>query len=115
MDELLRDLDLLEVCCLQWRWCVEAACRTGRKFPSDRYLECRLEDMGDDLLDRVLEFCRLPPSSEVKEAFASNFRPAQPQRRIVAANQQEINRIQGWIGPTMSWLGMGPERDSAGA
>ncbi len=37
----LKELDLLDVCCLQWRTCVEAACQYGRKLPSDRYLECQ--------------------------------------------------------------------------
>jgi len=106
MDGLVRDLELLEVCCLQWRGCVEAACNAGRKLPPHRYMECRLEDIEDELLQQIMEFCDLPPSTEVIEEFHKQFDPSQPKRRTPNADQAEIEQIREWIGPTLSWLGM---------
>ena len=73
LSGLLKDLSLLEVCCLQWRMSVECACHYGRQLPEDRYLECRLEDMSPELLESVLEFCQLPLTPEIHAGFEAHF------------------------------------------
>ncbi len=105
IDALLRDLDLLEVCCLQWRMCVEAACLYGRSLPTDRYFECRLEDMSLELLREILAFARLEEAEQVSEAFHREFDPSQPSRRTPGADPAELEQIRQWIEPTTTWLG----------
>jgi hypothetical protein len=105
IDGLLRDLDLLEVCCLQWRMCVEAACAYGRALPDNRYMECRLEDMSPDLLREVLEFAELEDVPAIWERFEQRFDPSQPGSRVAAADSEDIDRILAWTEPTLKWLG----------
>jgi hypothetical protein len=105
IDGLLRDLDLLEVCCLQWRMCVEAACAYGRTLPVERYMECKLEDMSPDLLREILEFAELDDTPVMWERFEQAFDPTQPGSRRAEANSAEIDRILAWTEPTLKWLG----------
>jgi hypothetical protein len=105
IDALLSELDLLEVCCLQWRACVEAACQYGRQLSPERYFECRLEQMSPALVRSILEFTGLDDSREVWTAFETEFDPALPAGRSRAADQGDIERIRRWIEPTMEWLG----------
>src|SRR5690606_33545412 len=70
---LMRDLDLVEVCCLQWRMCVELACYYGRHLPADRYFECRLEDLCEDILRQILRFCHLEEDRAVVDYFHREF------------------------------------------
>jgi hypothetical protein len=104
IDELLKDLDLLEVCCLQWRMCVEQACHYGRQLPPGRYMECRLEEMSPDLLKSVLDFCQLKPTSEVLMGFQEMFDEGSITHRSSDADPRDLEIIHRWIGPTMGWL-----------
>lgn len=108
IDGLLRDLDVLEVCALQWRMCVEAARQYGRRLPADRYLECRLEDFSDDLLRAILRYCDLDDAVEVWQAFRRHFKPELPAGRTSQANPRDIETIRQWIEPTLRWLGYEP-------
>lgn len=89
---------------MQWRTCVELACDFGRSLPSDRYLECRLEDMSPQLIQRISDFCELPRSEPVWEYFHASFRPDAAAKRKTAADPAEIAQVLRWIGPTMRWL-----------
>ena len=102
---LMKELDLLEVCCLQWRMCVESACLYGRALPSDRYLEIRLEDLSPKLLADVLAFAKLDDDPAVWEKFNREFDPSLAGARKSTATPQEIETILRWIEPTMAWLG----------
>ena len=101
---MLKDLELLEVCCLQWRMCVEATCQFGRSLPPQRYFECRLEDMSETLLGEILEFAELDPAAQVWDAFREQFDPSQPARRTPHADADEMETIRRWIEPTVLWL-----------
>jgi hypothetical protein len=105
IDQLLKDLDLVEVCALQWRTCVEAARQFGRTLPPDRYLECRLESMSAETLASVLKFCQLDDAPEVWDAFGRTFDAGQTRHRRAKAAPGEIELVRRWIEPTMSWLG----------
>lgn len=105
IDGLLRELDLLEVCCLQWRMCVESACQFGRQLPADRYLECRLEEMSPELLRSILRFAGLEESDAMWATFEREFDPTLPRGRRDGADQGEIETINRWIEPTLQWLG----------
>jgi hypothetical protein len=105
IDGLLKDLSILEVCCLQWRMCVEAACYYGRQLPADRYMECRLEEMSFELLESVLDFCQLPMTPEMRAGYETHFDKGLITRRHAQADPEVLRTIQKWIGPTMQWLG----------
>ena len=101
---LLKDLDLLDVAALQWRMCVEAACHEGRQLAAGRYMECRLEQMSADMLGSILEFCQLDASRQVWQAFESEYAADRASNRKSKASEQQIEKIRGWIDPTLKWL-----------
>lgn len=105
IDGLLEDLDLLEVCCLQWRMCVEQACAYGRQLPPDRYMECHLEEMSPELLGSVLDFCQLENTPEVEAGFQELFDAGLTTRRRQQTAKHDLEVMRRWIGPTMQWLG----------
>jgi hypothetical protein len=105
IDSLLKELELIEVCALQWRTCVEAACHYGRTLPADRYMECRLEELSPALLKSVLDFCQLEPSPEVEATFARDFDAGQTRHRRAAASAEDIELIHKWTETTLKWLG----------
>jgi hypothetical protein len=105
IDGLVKELELIEVCALQWRTCVESARHFGRTLPADRYMECRLEEMSAERLKSILDYCNLEESPQVWETFEKNFDAEQTRHRRAAAKPDEINQILQWIEPTMRWLG----------
>jgi hypothetical protein len=105
IDGLLDQLELLEVCCLQWRMCVEQACLYGRQLPPGRYMEVRLENMSPELLADVLNFCQLETTPEVQAGFEQMFDEGLTTRRKSAATAADLETIRRWIEPTMEWLG----------
>lgn len=104
LDQMARDMDLLELCAMQWRTCVEMACRDGRSLPAERYTECRLENIGEDELIEIMQFCELDPAEEVLQEYHRAFDASQPSGRTGKASAADIERVQSLIAPTMSWL-----------
>jgi hypothetical protein len=102
---MLRELDLVEVCAMQWRLCVEAACRYGRALPAERYLECRLESFDDAALDRLLAFCELEDYPELRSAIEAAFHGGLATSRRAEASREEQERVKALVEPTASWLG----------
>jgi len=105
IEGLVRDLSLLEVCCLQWRMCVESACHYGRQMPPGRYLEFKLEEMSRDDVKSMLAFCELEETPEVMAYFDDLFDPDKPSARRSAADASEIQTMLRWVEPTLHWLG----------
>jgi hypothetical protein len=105
VDALVRELDLLEVCCLQWRMCVELACQYGRSMPPDRYMEVRLEEISEPVMSRVLEFCELPEHPPLVDELRRRFKPEKPGGRTASATPEELEVIRTWTEPTLRWLG----------
>jgi hypothetical protein len=104
IDGLLEDLELIDVCALQWRMCVETARHYGRSLPQNRYMECRLEELSAQRLREILAFCQLEDSPEVWDAFERKFDPEQTRHRRVSASTEEIDQIRRWTDPTTHWL-----------
>lgn len=104
IDQMYRDMDLLEICALQWRTCVEMACRVGRSLPEGRYTECRLEELCEEELIQIMQFCELEPAEEVIDQYHRVFDSSQPTRRTVEASQEDIDRVRELIAPTTVWL-----------
>ena len=105
IDGLLRDLDVLDVCALQWRMCVETAMYFGRRMPSDRYMEVWLEDLSPQLLRQVLAFCELGEDQEMFRIFDQTHDPKLAHGRRAGANPADVARILRWIEPTVSLIG----------
>ncbi|MEM1108514.1 MAG: sulfotransferase [Planctomycetota bacterium] len=114
MTGLQGELDPLQIACLQWRSCVEAACQAGRAFPEGRYMEFRLEDLDESVLRKVMDFAGLPESPEVIETFREKFRPQDPTGRRKAADLDQLRVIRRWTEPTMEWLGYPTELPESG-
>lgn len=105
IDGLLRDLDLLDVCALQWRMCVETAVHFGRRFASDRYTEVWLEDLSPQRLRQLLDFCELDDHQEILRAFDQTHDPRLARGRQAGADPADVARILRWIEPTLSLIG----------
>lgn len=107
IDGLVRDLDLLEVCALQWRMCVELACHAGRRLGPDRYLECRVDDFTPETLKEIVDFCDLGDAPEVWEAFRSEYEPDKIHEYGKDLRPHDLRRVMDWIEPTVAWLDAG--------
>lgn len=106
LEQMVREMPLLEVCALQWRMCVEAGCHRGRLLPADRYMECRLEDFSPELVRKVLDFCALEDDAAVWAKYDERYDASRlGDRRSDRATPDEIDRIMTWIEPTLRWLG----------
>ncbi len=110
IDGLVRDLEILDVCALQWRMCAETAIHFGRRLPPDRYMEISLENLSPELFRRVLVFCELDNDEEMLRAFDQNYtcrfekRAALANGRRAQADPADIDRIRRWTEPTMSLI-----------
>jgi hypothetical protein len=111
IDGLVRDLELLDVCALQWRMCAETAIHFGRRLPPDRYMEISLENLSPEVFRQVLVFCELDDTEEMLRAFDRNYtcrfekRAGLANGRRAEADPADIDRIRRWTEPTMSLIG----------
>lgn len=108
IDGMLREMDVLDVCCLQWRMCVELAVHYGRTLPSERYMELRLEEFSPDTVRSILRHCNLSEQPAVLEQATTRYDPERARRRLREADPADLERIRTWIEPTMHWLGYDP-------
>lgn len=105
MSRMVQEMGVLEVCCLQWRACVEAACQYGSQLPPDRYYEFRLEDLTPPLLGHILDFCQIERRDAAEQFFGSYFDRSRAGAHSPMADPQEVEQIVRWTEPTMLWLG----------
>ncbi|MGK0390180.1 MAG: hypothetical protein ACI94Y_002931, partial [Maribacter sp.] len=105
MDKLYKELDLLELCALQWKSCVELACKDGRKLPEDKYMEVRLEKLDWALVKKITNFLELEDTITIETYFKDKFQPEIANTRRKPNNEKEIEQIRKHIEPTMKWLG----------
>lgn len=105
LAQLVGELDLLEVCAIQWRMCVELTCAEARGLPPDRYMECRLEDLSPQTFAQILKFCELEDTPEVRSAFDRQYDPDRVASWQARSESPELDAIRKWIEPTLKWLG----------
>ncbi len=105
MQQMLRDMELEEVCALQWRFCVEAACGYGRRLDPSRYLEIRYEDLSEDALSRILRFAEVEPATPVLDSFRETFGDQGRRKPDPAERGSVIDKALPFIEPTLRWLG----------
>lgn len=104
LDGLVRDLDVLEVCALQWRSCVEMAAHHGRQLPADRYLECRVESLDEAVVRALAAICELTDVDPLLRTFEADYDRARVLPRAEALTAAERDQVMAWVGPTMRWL-----------
>lgn len=104
MSQLIDDLDILELCALQWRMCVEHAALRGRLL-GDRYMECRLEDLSVSTMRGIVDFCELPVDVNVENYILDEFQSGQSVRRKSECEAATLGQLRSYIEPTMLWLG----------
>lgn len=98
MQAMFKELGVLPVCCLQWRFCVEACENFDRMHPG-RMHYLRLEDLNEATLRNLFKYCELSESSEVTKAFEQKFVSSMAAGRRVSASVEDLETIQRWIGP----------------
>lgn len=101
MKSMLAEIGLLPVCCLQWRFCVEACQHYIRQRPG-HVLQIELEKLDGGRLAEVFAHCELEPAEPVIEAFEKNFVSKMAAGRRENAAPEDLLTIQRWIGPQYS-------------
>ena len=98
MQEMLREMGVLSVCCLQWRFCTEA-CNYFRQVYPDRMYHLQLEDITENSLINLLQYCDLQNLEMIVETFRSEFSQTLISKRRDAATKEDLETIKRWIGP----------------
>ena len=104
MVAMQREMDLLDVCFMQWRASVEMASMVGRRLPIDRYMECRIEGFSLADVKRVFEYCHLEMSPEVSEFFQERFESQRIGSAMKDAATEELMYLRDRVAPTMRWI-----------
>jgi hypothetical protein len=103
-DGLVRDLDLLEVCALQWRTCVELATYHGRQLPAGEYFECSVEALDPEVIRHISELFQLNDVDQMLGAMDDEYDRARILPRADALSDEARRRVMAWIEPTLRWL-----------
>ncbi len=113
MVAMRREMELLDVCFLQWRMSVESACLFGRRLPKGRYTECRIEDFSLEDVKIIFEFCQLETSPTVFEFFQKRFESKRIGPAMQDSDPQELLELRDQVEPTMQWVERrGPKTES---
>ena len=113
MSAMRREMDLLDVCFLQWRSSVEWACQFGRQLPPGRYMECRIETFCEDDLRRIYDFCGLEMTPEALDFVRKHFEPGRIGPAMQDCFPDELERLKIMVEPTMRWIeSYDPQRPS---
>lgn len=104
MSAMRREMDLLDVCFLQWRHSVESACQFGRQLAPGRYMECRIETFCEDDLRRIYDFLGLEITPAALEFVRKVFEPGRIGPAMQDCFPEELERLQAMVEPTMRWI-----------
>lgn len=105
MRGLVKELDILEVACLQWRTCVEQACAYGRTLPAERYLELRLEALDKSAIELMLNFLGIDNEPALDAHYRNRFKQDKAGGRRKKASLEDEVMLECWLRPTLDWLG----------
>ena len=94
---MVKDLELLEVCCIQWRYCIDEVGFFKSVVPADRFLEIRLEDLCEESLSEVMTFCELADDPKVWDNFKRKFKPNPSGHRKHELKLEEYEILRRWI------------------
>ncbi|MDE0776517.1 MAG: sulfotransferase [Nocardioides sp.] len=106
LAEMCRDLSLIEVCALQWRWCVEAVHRDGTALEG-RLMTVRLEELDENSIRSMHAHAGLPSDGldAMLEEFRKRFDKTQTGGRFQSLPSEQQQAIEALIEPTMGLLG----------
>ena len=104
MSAMRKEMDLLDVCFLQWRSSVEWACQFGRSLPPGRYMECRIETFCEDDVRRIYDFLGLEVTPEALEFVRKEFEPGRIGPAMQDCFPEELERLKAMVAPTMRWI-----------
>ena len=110
MSAMRREMDLIDVCLLQWRTSVETACAYGRHLPADRYMECRIETFSEADMIEIFEFLKLDPPQAVLDYVRRKFDAKRIGVALEDALPEEVERLRHMVEPTMQWIERGMVR-----
>jgi hypothetical protein len=113
MSAMRKEMDLLDVCFLQWRSSVEWACQFGRSLPPGRYMECRIETFCEDDVRRIYDFLGLEVTSEAIEFVRKHFEPGRIGPAMQDCFPEELERLKAMVAPTMRWIESYDPNDAA--
>jgi len=105
IQQMLKEIDLLDICAMQWRMCTELTATFGRRLPADRYYECKLEELSHDHLKRMLAFAELDDDPAVHDYFTERFNPDRVGGRSDSADPADVERILELTEAARFWLG----------
>ena len=94
---MVKDLELLEVCCIQWRYCIDEVEFFKSVVPPNRFFEMRLEDLNEGSLRDAMAFCGLSEDSKVWENFKKKFNPNPSGHRKHQLTPREHELLRRWI------------------
>lgn len=112
MSAMRREMDLIDVCFLQWRTSVEGACFYGRRLPANRYMECRIETFGEQDIREIFEFLDMDLPESVLDYVRRKFDSKRLGPALEDAFPEEIERLKIMVEPTMQWVDKGLMRPS---
>lgn len=98
MRAMVKEIGILPVCCLQWRFCTEA-CDYFRQVHPDRMYQLRLEAINEVSLLDLLRYCELQDSETIIETFKLKFSSALITKHRDSATEEDLETIKRWIGP----------------
>lgn len=104
MSAMRAEMDLLDVCFMQWRSSVEWACQFGRSLPPGRYMECRIETFGEEELRRIYDFLGLDLAPQSLEFVRRHFEPGRIGPAMQDCFPEELARLRAMVEPTMRWI-----------
>jgi len=98
MRAMLKEVGLLPVCCLQWRFCTEA-CNYFKQMYPERIYHLKLEEIDENTLINLFQYCELKNSETVIDAFRSEFNSHLINKRRDSATKDDLETIKRWINP----------------
>jgi len=101
---LKKELSVLEIAALQWRFCVESTNYSIDRLSENECYEIRFEELNESSLKDLLLFAGLDYHDRIKQYYNKNYNTGFVNRRASEADPDELELIGKWILPTMEWI-----------
>jgi len=106
LEQMRKELSLLEVSAYQWKQCTEMARMAGRDLGVDRYQEYCLETLNRERIEEICDFLDLGMEARMMEFFDEQFSQSATAYRTKGATSAELREVAPIIDPTMEWLAL---------
>ena len=105
LSQMVAEMDMLAIACIQWRTCVEAAVYHGRTLPPQRYREVRLDQVSSDMIRDLLAFAELDDDPAIFAYLDESFDAKRPSGRRKQVSSEDLATIRRWTHSPCAWLG----------